>query len=115
MNKYQDALNNVKIAPIFMGGNGKYRDNIQSSIPFLEDIATLQELVDKEETPMKPIRYNTNQYKCPKCLNQIKGQKWLYNMETKRFDIKFKIKPTKIYCPYCSQKLDWSDECEKKD
>ena len=31
-----------------MGGNGKYKSNIQSSIPFLEDISILQELVDNQ-------------------------------------------------------------------
>lgn len=71
------------------------------------------EILEQKETPMKPIRYNTNQYKCPKCLNQIKGKKWIYNMETKRFDIKSKIKVEKVYCPYCGQKLDWSEDDDK--
>lgn len=48
MSKYQDALNNVKIAPSFMGGNDEYRRHLDSSVPFLKDIATLQELIDKE-------------------------------------------------------------------
>lgn len=98
MSKYQEALDELYEGYQYGMAGRHYKD-------------ILQELIDKEK-PMKPIRYNTNQYKCPKCLNQIKGQKWLYNMETKRFDIKFKIKPTKIYCPYCNQKLDWGDECE---
>ena len=112
-NKYQDALNELcsrcyvesekcTCHPKYKGG--KCNNNCEHK-------QILQELVDKK-TPMKPIRYNINQYKCPKCLGQIKGQKWVYNMETKRFDIKCKIKPTKIFCPYCNQKLDWSDECE---
>ena len=111
MNKYQEALNNIKIAPSFMGGNIKYQSVLESSIPFLEDIAILQELVDKE-TPLKPIIYNTNQFKCPKCKKQIKGKKFIYNMKTKRFDIISKIKVEKIYCPYCSTKLDWSGDDE---
>lgn len=48
MNKYQKALDNVEIAPSFMGGNDEYRRHLDSSAPFLKDIATLQELVDKE-------------------------------------------------------------------
>lgn len=47
-NKYQTALENVKTAPSFMGGNARYKSVLESSIPFLEDIAVLQELVDKE-------------------------------------------------------------------
>lgn len=108
MNKYQEALDRIKTAPSFMGGTKEYKHNIQSSTPFLEDITILQELVDKE-TPMKPIVYNLNQFKCPKCKKQIKGQKMLYNMETKRFDKKCVWKCRKVYCPYCGQKLDWSD------
>ena len=99
MNKYQESINNVK------------RVYVESEHYDEEDIAILQELVDKEK-PMKPIVYNTNQYKCPKCSKQIKGKKMIYNMETKRFDIKSKIKVEKVYCPYCSQKLDWSDTDE---
>lgn len=55
MNKYEEALDNVKKAPGFMGGNHKYISYLQSSIPFLEDIAILQELVNKE----KPMRTET--------------------------------------------------------
>ena len=108
MSKYQEVLDNIKKAPSFMGGNVKYNSNIQSSIPFLEDIAILQELVDKEK-PMKAILYNINQFLCPRCKKQIKGQKMLYNDATKKFDIKCKIKCEKIYCPYCGQRLDWSE------
>ena len=111
MSKYQVALDNVKIAPSFMGGNDEYRRHLNSSVPFLKDIAILQELVDKE-TPMKAIVYNINQFKCPRCKKQIKGRLMLYNMETRKRDIKCKTKVEKIYCPYCSQKLDWGDECE---
>ena len=71
------------------------------------------EILEQKKIPMKPIRYNINQYKCPKCLNQIKGKKWIYNMDTKRFDIKSKIKVEKVYCPVCGQKLDWSEDDEK--
>lgn len=100
MNKYQEAINRLWDF-IELHSNDFHKDLYDS----LED---LQELVD-EKTPMKPIVYNINQFKCPKCLKQIKGKKMIYNMGTKRFDIKSKIKVEKVYCPYCSQKLDWSD------
>lgn len=99
MNKYQEAL--IKLVA----------HNYSTRSEKNEYINILQELVN-EKTPMKPIVYNINQYKCPKCLKQIKGKKMIYNMETKRFDIKSKIKVEKVYCPYCSQKLDWSDDDE---
>ena len=105
MNKYEKALNNVRKFER-EHNMSKFGDVVPQP-----NSDTLQELVDKE-IPMKPIRYNINQYKCPKCKNQIKGQKWLYNMETKRRDIKCKMKIIKIYCPYCGQKLYWGDECE---
>ena len=73
-----------------------------------QDLERLEKLEIKEK-PMKPIIYNLNQYKCPKCLNQIKGQKMLYNMKTKRHDIKCKIITEKVYCPYCGQKLNWKE------
>ena len=76
--------------------------------PIKQDLDRLEKL-EQKETPMKAITYNINQYKCPKCLNQIKGKKMIYNMETKKFDIKSKIKVEKVYCPYCGQRLDWSD------
>ena len=97
MNKYEKALNNVKIAPSFMGGNDEYRRYLDSSVPFLEDIATLQELVDKE-TPMKTFQNeyldtHENVYVgiCPKCKNE--------NPQFKHQN----------YCWNCGQKLDWSD------
>lgn len=109
MNKYQAALNNVKIAPSFMGGNDEYRRHLDSSVPFLKDIAILQELVDKE-TPMKPIAnklpYEVHdgeivtkyyEYNCPKC-NVVLTKKWRHVY----------IRADK-YCPNCGQKLDWSD------
>ena len=103
MNKYQDSINRLWDF-VELHSNDFHKDLYDS----LED---LQELVNKK-TPMKPIVYNINQFKCPKCLKQIKGKKMIYNSETKRFDIKSKIKVEKIYCPYCSQHLDWSDTDE---
>lgn len=99
MNKYQEALINL------VAHNYSTRSEKNKYINILQELIC-------EKTPMKPIVYNINQYKCPKCLKQIKGKKMIYNMETKRFDIKSKIKIEKVYCPYCSQKIDWSDTDE---
>ena len=65
-NKYQEALNNIKTAPSFMGGNVRYQSVTQSSIPFMEDIATLQELVDKE-TPLMIKKTNIVGWELPRC------------------------------------------------
>lgn len=104
MNKYQEALNTIKTY---------YDDFKGASIHFMfeQEINLLQKLIDKEK-PMKPIIYNINQFKCPKCEKQIKGQKMLYNLKTNRFDEKCTTKTEKVYCPYCGQKLDWSEENE---
>ena len=102
MNKYQEALNKVR-EDLKTLAKAQYYGGTH--------LATLQELVDKE-TPVEAIVYNINQFKCPRCKKQIKGRLMLYNMETRKRDIKCKTKVEKIYCPYCSQKLDWGDECE---
>lgn len=101
MNKYQEAL---EYFLLWINPSSEEFDYDN----YLKHRKALKELIDKE-TPMKPIVYNINQYKCPKCLKQIKGKKMIYNSETKRFDIISKIKVEKNYCPYCSTKLDWSD------
>ena len=81
MDKYQVALNNVK------------RVYVESEHYDEEDIAILQELVDKE-TPMKPIRKGKlNSLYCPKC------------------DRPLMFEGT-ICCDKCGQKLDWSDNDE---
>ena len=43
----KEALENVKTAPSFMGGNPRYWTCLQSSIPFLEDINTIKQDLDK--------------------------------------------------------------------
>ena len=93
MNKYQEALNNVKTAPSFMGGNVRYTTALESSIPFLEDIDVLQQLVDKE-TPMKP------------------PLKWEYAKPQNRCKCSAGVEKYHRYCWNCGQHLDWSDECE---
>jgi hypothetical protein len=115
MNKYQDALNKIIRAccPYCYDDNGCQNCEIKQRCNATAKswVDTLQELVD-EKTPMKAIVYNINQFKCPRCNKQIKGRLMLYNMETRKHDIKCKTKVEKIYCPYCSQKLDWGDECD---
>ena len=59
--KSKEALENVKIAPSFMGGNPRYWAYSESSIPFLEDIDTIKkdlellEELEKENTKFKKV------------------------------------------------------------
>lgn len=101
-NKYQVALNRIKTIDldIIEDLRTRYEQSYYGihDYPTLEmsgDIKTLQELVNKE-TPMKvtekldaPVSHE--QYrKCPKCKDLVAR---MYS-----------------YCPFCGQKLDWSDE-----
>lgn len=45
----KEALENIKTAPSFMGGNPRYWTCLESRIPFLEDIETIQQDLDKLE------------------------------------------------------------------
>ena len=103
MNKYQEALDRIKTAPSFMGGTKEYRYSAQSSTPFLEDIAVLQELVDKE-TPMFVDQKTKGKFpngdgsfhttfRCPKC-NCMLHLDW---------------KEYRRYCPECGQKLNFGE------
>ena len=49
MSKSLEALENVKTAPSFMGGNPRYWTCLQSSIPFLEDINTIKQDLERKE------------------------------------------------------------------
>ena len=89
-NKYQEALDNVKIAPSFMGGNTKYSTNLNSATPFSEDISILQELVNKA-TPKKRIFVDATPSisahdECPVC--------------------RVKVSPIRHYCDNCGQRLE---------
>ena len=103
MSKHQKALDNVKIAPSFMGGNDEYRRHLDSAAPFLKDIAILQELVDKEK-PMKPIttEYFTKRYDAH---NSYVFPIYMCSICNESFS-----DDSPKYCPGCGQKLDWSDE-----
>ena len=47
--KSKEALENVKTAPSFMGGNPKYWTYLNSQFPFLEDIETIKQDLDRLE------------------------------------------------------------------
>ena len=95
MNKYQEALNRIKTAPGFMGGTDLYKTHLNSSEPFLQDIATLQELVDKA-TPQTVI------------------PKWKEGYDPELYS------PDSLYCPRCDRKLrldqfyKWCPDCNQK-
>ena len=88
MNKYQEALNRIKVhVPEY-----KLINNHIVEVDKHSDLCKLQELVDRE-TPMKPIELinderSTTHNCCPKC----------------EVEVDFR------YCSDCGQRLDWSDE-----
>jgi len=93
MNKYQEALDFISILAKM---NIKQNDNITRE-NYDESLDTLQELVDKE-TPKEVVLCvpSLNGYVevlevCPSC-------------EIARY-----LKKYFKYCPYCGQKLDWSE------
>lgn len=90
MNKYQEALDDIKY-------NTRYR-----YVTFKRSsLETLQELVDKE-TPKKVFKESLQDALCVKCGSYI------------NFDmLNNKIEHAPKYCAYCGQKLDWS-ECENE-
>lgn len=45
--KNKQALEQIKTAPSFMGGNDRYKNSTQSSSLFLEDIAVIEKALDK--------------------------------------------------------------------
>ena len=82
MNKYQKALERIK----------KHCPTLFAEV--VKDLATLQELVDKE-TPIKVTDIHVDEFYCPKCHSEITHDK--YNSEHPK------------YCEECGQRLDWSD------
>ncbi len=104
MNKYQEALNSI------IWRLTSHEEDLELRPTAKEDIAILQELVDKE-TPKKPIEkiisdaydydgqgtFKNKIIQCPNCEFE------LYN-EYECIDYTFN------YCPNCGQKIDWSDE-----
>ena len=93
MDKYQEALNNVK------------RVYVESEHYDEEDFRLLQQLVDKE-TPKKPNhKYDECYviYYCSNCKEEI-PHRIILSDDTYCYTIS--------YCPNCGQALDWSDEDE---
>lgn len=60
--KSKEALENVKTAPSFMGGNPRYWTCLESRLPFLDDINIIEQDLDKLEKLEKAIEImkNTN-------------------------------------------------------
>ena len=93
MNKYVKALNFIK------GTLSAFHQRTNSEVPKKENewLNTLQELTDKA-TPKKPTKIEIVEAidclfiygECPTC--------------------KCGVNDSEIYCPYCGQALDWSEE-----
>ena len=91
MNKYQEALNAIKTEPKIQDYYGDYINFFDKDD---EDIALLQELVDKA-TP-KNVDLSCDTLVCPYCET---GR--IYDWENEK---RFK------YCADCGQALDWSTD-----
>ena len=93
MNKYQEALNNIKTEP-------KEKDYYGDEIPFFkeddEDIALLQELVDKS-TPKKVTQF------------EHEGNMYCWCHECDHVEMIREI-DFMNYCPNCGQKLEWPSD-----
>ena len=90
MNKYQEALNAIKTEPKMQDYYGDYINFFDKDD---EDIALLQELVDKA-TPKKPIDSF-----CPICGS--------YDIEVNIVRIGWEKQK---HCPDCGQAIDWSTD-----
>lgn len=69
MNKYQEALNNIR----FYCGHANYDGYLNPKV--FEELNIIQELVDKE-TPKKPIKIKIDYmeyYACPNCKYTFEG------------------------------------------
>ena len=81
MQDSKEALENIKTAPSFMGGNPKYWANLQSSIPFLEDIEIIKKDLDKLE---KLKKENKELRKSIKSWNENVGNLLKENIKLKK-------------------------------
>lgn len=104
MNKYQEALNNLKEpTEEWLDKKLQLAENMDEPITFKHqsDINILQELVDKA-TLKKPNIWGDgyddkgqliyDMYDCPNCDKT-------YELDYEKYD----------YCPKCGQAIDWSD------
>lgn len=97
MNKYQEALDNLKEpTDAWSSSQLQMAENFEEPIVYKhqEDIDTLQELVDKSKP--KRIEIWNGQYSCPNC------KKLFFPITSIGFPKKF--------CDDCGQALDWSDD-----
>lgn len=94
-NKYQEALNNIKLEILNCGCcEGDYDKNIcKTKCEKQKDILLLQKLVDKE-TP-KDVEY----------ISTV-GDHDDYPDSTSMF-VKYYCEEHYVYCPSCGQKLKW--------
>mgnify|MGYP001811008199 CR=1 FL=1 len=88
MNKYQEALNRLKIKSLYYADTLTQLRATKVESEIIEDKKTVQELVDRA-TPMKPT-YEHALF-CDKCFNQV-------------------VTKDMNFCPNCGQALDWSNE-----
>ena len=58
----KEALENIKHAPGFMGGNRRYKSVLESRIPFLEDIEIIKQALDRLEKLEKAIKILKRNY-----------------------------------------------------
>lgn len=105
MNKYEKALDELSACAMKKTYDYDYDDNLIVDYEYLEDeelgefVKPLQELVDKA-TPKKAIlvhSYDGKVYECPNCHMEFRPD---YIMNHIKWN----------GCPYCLQKLDWSEE-----
>lgn len=108
-NKYQEALNNIKLEILNCGCcEGDYDKNIcKTKCEKQKDILLLQKLVDKEkpkepikESMIKEFKIEVFQLKCPICKIGKVGQ--ICDNGRKKEGIGFTN-----YCPICGQKIKW--------
>jgi hypothetical protein len=98
MNKYQEALNEIKEMHCNIENCDCEKCNMTPFCAYYECCKTLQELVDKankydeKETPMKP------------------PLTWEYAEPKTRCKCSAGVEKYHSYCWNCGQKLDWSDE-----
>lgn len=88
MNKYQEALSNIRY---YYAQSQKYKKLQKYNA--IRQLETLQELVDKD-TPKKPknwtVRYRGIEFNCPVC----------NRLYTERVN----------FCSSCGQAIDWGEE-----
>lgn len=90
MSKYQEALDviNQSDDEKFIKDCKAYFEKYK-----INPVEVIQELVDKEEKPMKVTDIHVDEFYCPKCHSEISHDK--YNSEHPK------------YCEECGQRLDF--------